>query len=216
MNNKFYYFIALNILNFIPFVLTCVSSGVCGNYCYQPPQSSCQQASCQPGYMCGPYGCAKARARSSLTKKDGLIVNDASQNKTYVNNIFGMNREHDFKNEKLNFTTYAQFTLQEMFFKNDPCPLEAAADIQYCAAQGKDHRTCCEEAGVGRTIAGEKCLVFCDQRPGHVTKLSWDYVPCYDRFESIKRCFYDEIKVVAIQKFKPQLEDPRYAEEIFK
>uniref|UniRef100_A0AC34GPN3 Uncharacterized protein n=1 Tax=Panagrolaimus sp. ES5 TaxID=591445 RepID=A0AC34GPN3_9BILA len=159
-----------------------------------------------------------------------------------------MTRELDFKNEKINFTTYAQFTnpnyhfrkccenrqlpdaclskchfnsftknaLQEMFFKNDPCPLEAAADIQYCAAQGKDHRNCCEKAGVGRTIAGEKCLTFCDQRPGNVTRLSWDYVPCYDRFESIKRCFYDEIKAVAIQKFTPQLEDPRYAEEIFK
>ena len=117
-----------------------------------------------------------------------------------------------------------------MLFKNDPCPVEAAADIQYCAGcftvsfhlfnpllgQGKDHRSCCARSGVGTTVAGEKCMVFCDQRPGQITKLSWDYVPCYDRFESIKRCFYDEIKAVAIKKFMPHLEDPRYASQIFK
>lgn len=87
--------------------------------------------------------------------------------------------------------------------------------INSVLAQGKDHRNCCERAGVGETIAGEKCLIFCDQRPGQINKLTWDYLACYDRFESIKRCFYDEIKDVAIKKFTPQLENPKYAEEIF-
>lgn len=27
-----------------------------------------------------------------------------------------------------------------------------------------------------------------------ITKLDYSYVPCYDRFEAIKRCFYDEIR----------------------
>ncbi|TKR65401.1 hypothetical protein L596_025808 [Steinernema carpocapsae] len=81
-----------------------------------------------------------------------------------------------------------------MFFKNDACPIEAAADIQFCAAQGRDHRECCIRNGIKTTLAGDKCLIFCDQRAGQVTKLDYSYVPCYDRFENMKRCFYDDIK----------------------
>lgn len=98
------------------------------------------------------------------------------------------------------------FQLQEMFFKNDPCPIQAAADIQYCAAQGRDYRQCCAKNGVHTTLAGDKCMVFCDQRPGKITQLSWDYIPCYDRFESMKRCFYDKIKELAIRQYYPLLE----------
>ena len=38
-----------------------------------------------------------------------------------------------------------------------------------------------------------------------ITKLDYSYVPCYDRFESMKRCFYDEIKETAEKQFgKPE------------
>lgn len=50
-----------------------------------------------------------------------------------------------------------------MFFRSDPCPMQAASDIHFCAAQGQDHRQCCLSNGVAATIAGAKCLTFCDQ-----------------------------------------------------
>ena len=46
-----------------------------------------------------------------------------------------------------------------MYFKQDACPLQAAADIQYCAAQGMDHRQCCMNNGVGTTLAGGKVRI---------------------------------------------------------
>jgi hypothetical protein len=33
------------------------------------------------------------------------------------------------------FFNISTFQLQQMFFKRDGCPIEAAADMQYCAAQ---------------------------------------------------------------------------------
>lgn len=77
-----------------------------------------------------------------------------------------------------------------MYFKADACPLEAAGRINYCAAQGRDHRQCCVRNGMGSTLAGSKCLVLCDQRPGQIFQLDLSYVPCYDRFEEMKSCFY--------------------------
>lgn len=50
-----------------------------------------------------------------------------------------------------------------MYLHYDRCPLQALADISYCAAQGRDHSECCIREGVTSTIAGQKCLVFCDQ-----------------------------------------------------
>uniref|UniRef100_A0A914LT62 Domain of unknown function DB domain-containing protein n=1 Tax=Meloidogyne incognita TaxID=6306 RepID=A0A914LT62_MELIC len=44
-----------------------------------------------------------------------------------------------------------------MYFKRDPCPIEAATDIQYCAAQGRDHSRCCAKVGIASTLAGNKC-----------------------------------------------------------
>ncbi|MTV28745.1 hypothetical protein FTX61_25705, partial [Nitriliruptoraceae bacterium ZYF776] len=40
---------------------------------------------------------------------------------------------------KCSFRTYTKTALQAMYFKQDYCPMQAAADIQYCAAQGQDH-----------------------------------------------------------------------------
>uniref|UniRef100_A0A914R2I5 diacylglycerol O-acyltransferase n=1 Tax=Panagrolaimus davidi TaxID=227884 RepID=A0A914R2I5_9BILA len=76
-----------------------------------------------------------------------------------------------------------------MYFKQDECPMAAMAEIQFCAAQGGDHRECCMRNGITTTIAGQKCLTFCDQRPGRVTPLDMSYIPCFDRFETIAVIF---------------------------
>lgn len=234
----------------------CASSGVCGSsYCAAPPSVSCNPSSCQPGYSCGQYGCARNRARSSLTKKiDGIFLEESLRSseekkerlipkvKEARNNIFGLRREKGsversfesveeeprFHNtsvglltnpnyifrqcceqrglpdaclNKCHFNTYNKDALQAMYFKTDGCPLEAAADMQFCAAQGRDHTECCTRNGVTTTLAGSKCLTFCDQRPDQITKLDYSYVPCYDRFENMKRCFYTEIKYRAEMQF---------------
>jgi hypothetical protein len=80
-----------------------------------------------------------------------------------------------------------------MFFKIDACPIEFAADIHFCAAQGKDHSQCCVSQGVGMTLGGQRCLIFCNQVPGYVTPLDLSYMPCYDRFDAMKDCFYSSI-----------------------
>lgn len=90
---------------------------------------------------------------------------------------------------------YSNFSLQAMYFKQDSCPMQAAADIHFCAAQvsreresvclpccfpvhshhavsqGNDHTECCARNGVATTLAGSKCMTFCDQRPGNVTQV---------------------------------------------
>uniref|UniRef100_A0A915EG82 Domain of unknown function DB domain-containing protein n=1 Tax=Ditylenchus dipsaci TaxID=166011 RepID=A0A915EG82_9BILA len=199
---------------------------------------SCNQASCQPGYSCGHYGCARNRARSALTRKDGIVVpiEEFINQSIPLRNIYGFERKKLAQEEnKLDYTTYAKLTnpklsvrqccedrrlpdaclgkchfnsyskqaLQEMFFKNDPCPIEAASDLQYCAAQGRDHIPCCVRNGIHTTLAGEKCLT----RAGKVTKLDYSYLPCYDRFENMKRCFFDEIKIRMETKLRPRLKE---------
>ncbi|CAI5445091.1 unnamed protein product [Caenorhabditis angaria] len=235
----------------VQFGASCVSSGVCGSsYCAAPPAISCSASSCQPGYSCGQYGCARNRARSSLTKKvEGIFIDDSSHEhksaelprlKPTKNNIFGLRREKvgqsgesaeqhqnlqyanntqytnpnfifrqcceqrglpDACLNKCHFNAYTKDALQGMYFKTDGCPLEAAADMHFCAAQGRDHTQCCARNGVATTLAGAKCLTFCDQRPDRVTKLDYSYVPCYDRFENMKQCFYNEIKTKAEKQF---------------
>uniref|UniRef100_A0A914LWH2 Uncharacterized protein n=1 Tax=Meloidogyne incognita TaxID=6306 RepID=A0A914LWH2_MELIC len=66
----------------------CLATGICccGITCMPAPAMVCNPASCQPGYTCGHYGCARNKARSALTKKDGLIVSiDEYVNKTLLN-----------------------------------------------------------------------------------------------------------------------------------
>uniref|UniRef100_A0A0K0DL65 DB domain-containing protein n=1 Tax=Angiostrongylus cantonensis TaxID=6313 RepID=A0A0K0DL65_ANGCA len=102
---------------------------------------------------------------------------------------------------KCNFNFYTKGALQEMYFKIDGCPIEATADMHFCAAQGRDHTECCHQNGVATTLAGIKCLTFCDQRPNRITKLDYSYVPCYERFEQMKQCFYNEIRNKAQEQF---------------
>nr|CAD2169601.1 unnamed protein product [Meloidogyne enterolobii] len=228
----------------------CLATGICccGITCMPAPAMVCNPASCQPGYTCGHYGCARNKARSALTKKDGLIVSvDEYVNKTLLNPkriIFDKIKEKKYFSEgkqeeyeldkntflkltnpnflfrqccedrklpdvclrKCHFNTYTKETLQQMYFKRDPCPIAAATDIQYCAAQGRDHSRCCAKVGIASTLAGNKCLAFCDQRAGKVTKLDFSYLPCYDHFESMKRCFYNEIRMHMETILLPKLE----------
>ncbi|KHN87255.1 hypothetical protein Tcan_17151 [Toxocara canis] len=95
--------------------------------------------------------------------------------------------------QKCNFNTYNKQALTAMYFKQDACPLDAMKEMQFCAAQGRDHRECCIRNGVTTTLAGNKCLTFCDQRPGIVTQLDLSYLSCFDRFENMKSCFWHDI-----------------------
>ncbi|VDM23125.1 unnamed protein product [Wuchereria bancrofti] len=85
------------------------------------------------------------------------------------------------------------FQLILMYLHQDSCPINAMKEMQFCAAQGRDHRPCCLRNGITTTIAGAKCLTFCDQRPGQITHLDTSFLPCFDRFENMKSCFWHDI-----------------------
>uniref|UniRef100_A0A915B3C5 Domain of unknown function DB domain-containing protein n=1 Tax=Parascaris univalens TaxID=6257 RepID=A0A915B3C5_PARUN len=129
-----------------------------------PSLSPTCQPGCGPGYQCGPYGCARRRARVLSSNTFTEVKAESQKSK-----------------------------LMKMFTKQDACPIQASVEIQFCAAQGRDHRECCARNGVTTTLAGEKCLLFCDQRPGNVTQLDITYVSCYDRFENMKGCFWHDL-----------------------
>ncbi|VDM79623.1 unnamed protein product [Strongylus vulgaris] len=65
-----------------------------------------------------------------------------------------------------NFDILNKKTLTGMFLGTDPCPQSYGLDLLQCAAQNDDHTTCCRERGVHKTSAGDKCLGFCNMRPG--------------------------------------------------
>ncbi|VBB35304.1 unnamed protein product [Acanthocheilonema viteae] len=71
---------------------------------------------------------------------------------------------------KCNFNSYNQQTLMLMYLQQYACPIKAMREMQFCAAQGRDHRPCCLRNGITTTLAGAKCLTFCDQRPGNKRK----------------------------------------------
>uniref|UniRef100_A0A7E4WC78 DB domain-containing protein n=1 Tax=Panagrellus redivivus TaxID=6233 RepID=A0A7E4WC78_PANRE len=195
----------------------CFASGVCGGQpscgAPPPPPPVCG-GGCQQGYQCGSYGCyrtrrARARASNTIAVGDENTAVSAPQHPQ----LFGsarfnaLSRPTVSPNEafmrccesrnlpdacmhKCNFNTYTKESLMAMYFRTDACPIQAAAEIQFCAAQGRDHSQCCARNGVANTVAGPKCLTFCDQRPGNVTQLDFSYVSCYDRFEQMKACFW--------------------------
>lgn len=82
--------------------------------------------------------------------------------------------------KKCQYNEYRRDSIIGMYLKQDDCPIEAVREIQFCAAQGKDHTDCCERNGVGTTLAGQKCFVFCNQKPGRVTQLDMTYLPCFE------------------------------------
>ncbi|CAJ0598712.1 unnamed protein product [Cylicocyclus nassatus] len=201
-------------------------SGCCQSQ-QPPPVASCGSG-CQPGYSCGTYGCTKRRVLSSLTRRiDGVIIGDETgeqartpplkskylQPTTNVSIEQLMNPNFIFHSccearglpdsclHYCHFDTYTANALERMYRKEDKCPIEAAHEIHYCAAQGIDHTKCCARSGVADTVAGDKCLSFCDQRPNRLTPLDVSYLPCYDIFENMKRCFFTAIRAKAQEKF---------------
>ncbi|EYC30261.1 hypothetical protein Y032_0005g2544 [Ancylostoma ceylanicum] len=70
-------------------------------------------------------------------------------------------------------------------------------------------QSCCASSGVADTTAGDKCLSFCDQRPNRFTALDVSYLPCYDIFENMKRCFFVAIRKKAEEKFGREWKTPQ-------
>ncbi|KAL6727360.1 hypothetical protein Aduo_009245 [Ancylostoma duodenale] len=190
--------------------------------------------SCKSNGACGCCGCrakAKARAASSHVNGDTLDPRDDGNifglqlwNKTDLN----INKENiaRYTNpnflfhscceerrlpaacvQRCHFNTYEKEVLESMFVGTDECPIDFLPEMQFCAAQGMDHRKCCAATGVADTTAGDKCLTFCDQRPDLYTPINYSYAPCYDRFENMKRCFYNEIRGAAEKHFIPMVKN---------
>ncbi|CAD5215200.1 unnamed protein product [Bursaphelenchus okinawaensis] len=175
----------------------CFSSGV--GCCGPPPPAPVCSGGCSGGYGCGPYGCARLKARGSKTLKIGDEEAEEETDRapqTPDEKFMACcvsRRLPDQCLSKCSFSSYNRNALQNMYFRADSCPMQAASDLQFCAAQGRDHRECCMRNGVGTTIAGEKCLLFCDQRPGNTTQLDMSYMSCFDKFENMKGCFWHDI-----------------------
>ncbi|CAI2343726.1 unnamed protein product [Caenorhabditis sp. 36 PRJEB53466] len=205
---------ALILATFSTFANACVASGTCGlGPCFSPLPalpSPCLSTGCGPGHACGSYGCyrTKARVHAAGTHQGPILFGadrfsqfrrqppPSQQQPTDPNALFMQCCEQrglpDACLQKCTFNTYTKESLTRMYFRQDACPLAASAEIQFCAAQGRDHRSCCVRNGVTTTLAGDKCLTFCDQRPGNVTLLDYSYVSCYDRFENMKSCFWHD------------------------
>ncbi|VDM63409.1 unnamed protein product [Angiostrongylus costaricensis] len=195
----------------LPELFQCFASGVCGGLgmgpCMSPiPPVPPPCAGCGAGYTCGAYGCYRTRARvhGAGTVSEGPVLTGGDrfsrihqQEASKDPNVLFMQccQQRGLPDACLRHCTYNTFTkesLTRMYFKRDACPVQASAEIQFCAAQGRDHRDCCRRNGVTTTLAGPKCLTFCDQRPGNVTMLDMSYIPCYDRFENMKACFWHD------------------------
>ncbi|CAD6187475.1 unnamed protein product [Caenorhabditis auriculariae] len=186
-------FCAALLLAVIEVSLACFASGVCGGGCPPPPPPVCS-GGCGMGYGCGQYGCYRARARAASART--LSISESKAASTPDEKFMQCCEDRNLPDSclsKCSFRTYTKAALQAMYFKQDACPMQAAADIHYCAAQGQDHRDCCARNGVATTLAGEKCMTFCDQRPGNVTQLDLTYLACYDRFENMKACFWQDV-----------------------
>ncbi|WKX99728.1 hypothetical protein Q1695_014530 [Nippostrongylus brasiliensis] len=197
-------------------------------------------SACRSNGACGCCGCrAKAKARASNTnhvngdmitfdeRDDGNIFGLKLWNQTDLD----INRENiaRFTNpnflfhscceerrlpaacvQRCHFNTYEKQVLESMFVGTDECPIEFLPEMQFCAGQGMDHSRCCSASGVGATTAGNKCLTFCDQRPDRYTPIDYSYAPCFDRFESMKRCFYNDIRSAAEKHFVPMLRQTKH------
>ncbi|XGW17918.1 hypothetical protein V3C99_002487 [Haemonchus contortus] len=191
---------------------------------------------CRSNGACGCCGCrAKAKARAANTnhisgdtadeddRDDGNIFGLKLWNQTdiklnrsniarYTNPNFLFHSCCEERRlpaacvRKCHFNTYEKEALEAMFIGTDECPIDFLPEMQFCAAQGMDHRKCCSNNGVSGSSAGAKCLTFCDQRPDHYTPIDYSYAPCYDRFESMKRCFYNEIRGAAEKHFIPLMQ----------
>ncbi|TKR60023.1 hypothetical protein L596_029615 [Steinernema carpocapsae] len=174
----------------------CFASGICGGGygCAPPPVAHC--GGCGAGYQCGSYGCYRARAASSKTLTINSDELEEKTPQTPDEKFMACCKDRKLPDSclgKCSFRTYTRDALQAMYFRQDKCPMQAAAELQFCAAQGRDHRECCARNGVASTLSGAKCLTFCNQEPGNVTKLDMTYLSCFDRFENMKGCFWNDL-----------------------
>ncbi|CAI2347844.1 unnamed protein product [Caenorhabditis sp. 36 PRJEB53466] len=198
---------------------------------------------CGSSGACGCCGCrARAKARASKRVSGDIVENFDEKDD---GNIFGLrvwndsstvneknlpkltNPNHLFHIcceerqlppacvQKCHFNVYNKEVLESMFFGTSECPLEFLPEMQFCAAQGKDHSACCSESQVDGTTAGSKCLTFCDQRPDIYTPIDYSYAPCLDRFEDMKRCFYDTVKTDAVRHFETRKQEKQYKPIIY-
>ncbi|GMT23709.1 hypothetical protein PFISCL1PPCAC_15006, partial [Pristionchus fissidentatus] len=103
---------------------------------------------------------------------------------------------------RCNFETYNQDLLQKMIIGVDECPLDSLPEMHFCAAQGRDHTTCCQKRGVDKTTSGDKCLVFCDQIPDKFTPIDYTYAACFGKFDEMKQCFEGTIAAKAKAFFR--------------
>ncbi|CAI4230587.1 unnamed protein product [Auanema sp. JU1783] len=195
----------------------------------------CSVYACGSSGSCGCCGCrAKAKARAAKTnsvdmedfdeRDDGNIfglsiwnntnIQNEVQNKERVTNPnFLFHRCCEERRlppsciQQCHFNAFTRDVLHSIFLGTHQCPMEFLAEMQFCAAQGMDHRRCCSARGVGGTTAGTKCLTFCDQRPDLYTPVDYSYAPCFERFENMKRCFYEDVRTAAERRFLPMLTD---------
>ncbi|CAJ0585162.1 unnamed protein product, partial [Mesorhabditis spiculigera] len=184
---------------------------------------------CSPNGACGCCGCrAKARARAAKTndaemqvpspEDDGNIFGLSIWNRTDLrvdqetlplltnpNHLFHRCCEERALpkacRQLCHFNAYTKQALEDIYLGHSECPLEFVPEIQFCSAQGMDQRKCCVESGVGESLAGGKCVLFCDQTPDKFTPVDHSYLPCVEKLEPMKRCFYDGIGARARQHF---------------
>lgn len=93
-----------------------------------------------------------------------------------------------------NFDVLNKKTLTGMFLGTDPCPQSNGLALLQCAAQSDDHKQCCISRGVHTTTAGNKCLGFCDMRPGITFQADVSMLPCWGVLGDIKTCFREHIQ----------------------
>ncbi|GMR50724.1 hypothetical protein PMAYCL1PPCAC_20919 [Pristionchus mayeri] len=103
---------------------------------------------------------------------------------------------------RCNYQSYTQDLLQKMLIGVDECPLDSLPEMHFCAAQGRDHSTCCKSRGVDETTSGDKCLVFCDQVPDKFTPIDYTYAACFGKFDDMKQCFEGTIASKAKSFFR--------------
>uniref|UniRef100_A0A914CJU5 Domain of unknown function DB domain-containing protein n=1 Tax=Acrobeloides nanus TaxID=290746 RepID=A0A914CJU5_9BILA len=143
------------------------------------------------GCGCG-RGCARARASKTLRLGEGgKPLSEMSPDEQFMECC----RDRLLPDSCLSHCSYRTYTadvLRAMFLRIDACPIQAASDMHFCASQSQDHRRCCAERGIGYTAAGAKCFIFCDEEPRNSTQLDMTFLPCLDKFEDMKSCFWHE------------------------
>ena len=87
---------------------------------------------------------------------------------------------------------YKAFTL----FVTRQCPTTAVGQYLYCFGSGSDQTECCKRKNVHKTLAGDKCLDFCDLREGKMNKMDYSYWACWSKVNDIIQCFKEHKETV--------------------